>query len=112
MLKAKLEALCNYLWVVHEPHQASLLCVQYEVTAQELATALIFLDVQKSTDAVLPVHVRHFATGTFPGLLGPGVKRSGRKKCRGKQDREELLEDREIWVRREGANEEFQLSLW
>lgn len=59
--------------------------VQYEVPTQELATALVLLYVQEATDAVLSVHVRHFATGTFPGLLGPGVKRSG-----GKWDREKI----------------------
>lgn len=62
-----------YLWVVHEPHQASQLCVQDEVAAQELAAAFILLNVQEATDAVLSVHVRHLAAGTFPGLLGPGV---------------------------------------
>lgn len=71
--------MCNYLWVVHEPHQASLLRVQYEVTTQELAAALVLLYVQEATDAVLSVHVRHLAAGTFPGLLGPGVEGSGGK---------------------------------
>lgn len=96
-LKAKLPLPCliNYLWVVHEPHQASLLCVQYEITPQELATVLILLDVQEATDAVLPIHVRHLGAGTFPGLLGPGVERS-----RGRRDWGEILEDREKRVER------------
>ena len=72
---AKLALPCNYLWVVHEPHQAPLLCIQYEVTPQELATAFILLDVQKATDAVLSVHIRHLAAGTFPGLLRPGMEK-------------------------------------
>lgn len=89
-LRAKLtQLLCSYLWVVHEPHQAPLLCVQNEVTTQELATSLVLLYVQETADAVLSVHVRHLATGTFPGLSGPGVERSG-----GKRDWEEFLEDR------------------
>lgn len=71
-LGAKLTVLCNYLWVIHEPNQASLLRVQYKIASQELATALILLNVQKATDAVLSVHIRHLATGTFPGLLRPG----------------------------------------
>lgn len=70
--------LYNYLRVVHVPHQAPLLRVQYEVTTQELATALVLLYVQEAADAVLSVHVRHLAAGTFPGLLGPGVDTNGR----------------------------------
>lgn len=70
--------LYNYLRVVHVPHQAPLLCVQYEVTTQELATALVLLYVQETADAVLSVHIRHLAAGTFPGLPGPGVDTNGR----------------------------------
>lgn len=64
--------LCSYLRVVHKPHQASLLSVQYEVAPQELAAALVLLYVEETADAVLSVHVRHLAPQTFPGLPRPG----------------------------------------
>lgn len=69
--------MCNYLWVVHKPHQASLLSVQYEVTTQELAAALVLLYVEEAADAVLSVHVRHLASETFPGLPRPGGEGRG-----------------------------------
>lgn len=69
------------------------MCIQYEVTAQELAAVLILFDVQKATDAVLSVHVRHRATGTFPGPLRPGREREEREKRREKRDWEEFLKD-------------------
>lgn len=77
----------NYLRVVHEPHQAPLLSVQYEVTPQELAAALVLLDVEEAADAVLSVHVRHLDPQTFPDLPRPGERGgSGR-------DEELLLKD-------------------
>lgn len=76
-LRARLaQLLCNYLRVVHEPHQASLLRVQYEVTAQELATALLLLDVQEATEAVQSVHIRHHDTGHSPACWGRELKGS------------------------------------
>src|SRR4029434_1431298 len=55
----------SHLWVVHEPHQAALRCVQDEVAAQELAAALILLYVQEATDAVPAVDVRHLWARAF-----------------------------------------------
>lgn len=93
--------MCNYLWVVHEPHQASLLGVQYEVTTQELAAALILLDVQEATDAVLSVHIRHLDTRTFPGLLRPAGRGGGVARASGSgrnslQDAERNKEEKEM----------------
>lgn len=71
--------MCHYLRVVHVPHKVALLRVQDKVAPQELAAALILLDIQKAADAVLSVHVRHGAAGgTFPSLLGPGGDTRGR----------------------------------
>lgn len=69
--------MCSYLWVVHKPHQASYLGVQDEVTTQELAAALVLLDVKEAADAVLSVHVRHRSSETFPGLRRPGEGQGG-----------------------------------
>lgn len=63
-----------------------MLSVQDEVTTQELAAALVLLDVEEAADAVLSVHVRHLASETFPGLLRPGGEGSG-----GARDEELLL---------------------
>lgn len=115
--KAKLASLRNYLWVVHEPHQAPLLGVQYEIPPQELAAALILLDVQKATDAVLSVHVRHLATGTFPGLLRPGAEEEKqgasetRKKSLKKRPKTGGGKKKKKSVRRRRGNEEFRFSL-
>lgn len=80
----------SHLRVVHVPQQVALLSVQDEVSPQELAAALNLLDVQKTADAILSVHVRHRnpdqlsppwgITGTLPGggtdrhLMLPQVK--------------------------------------
>lgn len=92
-----------YLRVVHEPHQAPLLRVQYEVATQELAAALVLLYVQEATVAVLSVHVRHLAAGTFPGLPRAG---SGGELGRGGKKKQPEGRGRE------GENEECQWSLW
>lgn len=49
----------THLWVVHVPQQVALLSVQDEVSSQEPAAALILLNVQEATDAILTVNVRH-----------------------------------------------------
>lgn len=83
----------NYLGVVHKPHQASLLGVQYEVTTQELAAALVLLDVEEAADAVLSVHVRHLASETFPGLRRRGGGRGGGAREQGNE--ESVLKERQ-----------------
>lgn len=51
--------LASHLGVVHVPEEAVGLGVQDKVPPKELATVLIVLDIQKPTDSVLPVHIRH-----------------------------------------------------
>lgn len=57
----------SHLGIVHVPEEAVGLGVQDKVPPQELATVLIVLDIQKPTDSVLPIHIRHsWALLTLP----------------------------------------------
>lgn len=61
----------SHLGVVHVPEKVVGLGVQNKVPPQKLATVLILLDVQKPTDAVLPIHIRHsWALLTSPCMAG------------------------------------------
>lgn len=61
----------SHLGVVHVPEKAVGLGVQNKVPPQKLATVLILLDVQKPTDSVLPIHIRHsWALLTSPCMAG------------------------------------------
>lgn len=61
----------SHLGVVHVPEKVVGLGVQNEVPPQKLATVLILLDVQKPTDSVLPIHIRHsWALFTSPCMAG------------------------------------------
>ena len=74
----------SHLGVVHVPEQAVGLRVQNEVPPQKLAAVLILLDVQKPTDSVLPIHIRHsWALLTSPcmagGWKGEAVRRRAKR---------------------------------
>lgn len=63
--------IASHLGVVHVPEKVVGLGVQNEVPSQKLATVLILLDVQKPTDSVLPIHIRHsWALLTSPCMAG------------------------------------------
>lgn len=63
--------LASHLGIVHVPEEAVGLCVQDEVSPKELAAVLIVFNVQKPTDSVLPVHIRHsWALLTLPCTAG------------------------------------------
>lgn len=61
----------SHLGIVHVPEKAVGLGVQNKVPPQKLATVLILLDVQKPTNSVLPIHIRHsWALLTSPCMAG------------------------------------------
>lgn len=72
-----------HLGVVHVPEKVVGLGVQNKVPPQKLATVLILLDVQKPTDSVLPIHIRHswalLASPCMAGGRGVLVRRRGKR---------------------------------
>lgn len=63
--------LASHLGIVHVPEEAVGLGIQDKVSAEEFATALIVFDIQKPTDSVLPIHIRHsWALLTSPCTTG------------------------------------------
>lgn len=81
----------SHLGVVHVPEKVVGLGVQNKVPPQKLATVLMLLDVQKPTDSVLSIHIRHsWALLTSPCVAGGReVRISGVKRTR-TQDLKEL----------------------
>ena len=70
-----------HLGVVHVPEQVVGLRVQNKVPPQKLAAVLILLNVQKPTDSVLPIHIRHsWALLTSPCVAGGREGGRGREK--------------------------------
>ena len=73
----------SHLGVVHVPEQAVGLRVQNKVPPQKLAAVLILLDVQKPTDSVLPIHIRHsWALLTSPCVAGGQKGEAVRKRAK------------------------------
>lgn len=71
----------SHLGIVHVPEKAVGLGVQNKVPPQKLATVLILLDVQKPTNSVLPIHIRHsWALLTSPCMAGGREGGAGQKK--------------------------------
>lgn len=67
----RLPPAASHLGVVHVPQKVVGLGVQNKVPPQKLATVFILLDVQKPTDSVLPIHIRHsWALLTSPCMAG------------------------------------------
>lgn len=81
----------SHLGVVHVPEKAVGLGVQNKVPPQKLAAVLILLDVQKPTDSVLSIHIRHsWALLTSPCMAGRREVLMRRVKRALPQDLEEL----------------------
>lgn len=51
--------ICDYLGIVHIPVEEVAACIQYEVSAVEFVSIFIFFNVEKTTDPILPVQIRH-----------------------------------------------------
>lgn len=63
--------LAPHLGIVHVPEEAVGLGIQDKVSPEEFATVLIVFDIQKPTDSVLPIHIRHsWALLTSPCTTG------------------------------------------